>query len=411
MKLLIVVSSLDLTQPFSATPAWWMLLKGLYELGVELIVAPYQGPAIESLWWRAAGNPAKWQGDVFKLARDTARRITPPKPKPAPATTPSRTHVARSGGGEGAGVNESSSELLTRRIAQTLVAPLWARHLDRLLTREKDVDAVIFLTVPLNHLQGVAGQLHRKHHVPVIYYDGDVPASLPTLRGFDSGFRIYQGADLSEYAAFISNSTGGAEMLKNMGARDVHTVWYAADPDVYAPLNVPAQDIDVLFYGHGAEYRAEWIQAMIADANRALPEAHFAVRGTQLDDIGRAAKLPYLSFSKLREYACRSKINLAITRGAHASVYGSSSMRPFELAALGCCIVANPVQGVELWFEPGKEITVVQSGEEALERYRFLLANDAERHKLGQAARARVLKQHTFRHRAQEVVDIVKQYV
>ncbi len=34
MKLLFVVSSLDLTQPFSATPAWWQLMKGLYEIGV-----------------------------------------------------------------------------------------------------------------------------------------------------------------------------------------------------------------------------------------------------------------------------------------------------------------------------------------------------------------------------------------
>jgi len=76
MKLLFVVSSLDLTQPFSATPAWWQLLKGLYEIGVEVIATPYQGPAVESLWWRAAPNPAQLQGDAFKVVRDTARRVT-----------------------------------------------------------------------------------------------------------------------------------------------------------------------------------------------------------------------------------------------------------------------------------------------------------------------------------------------
>ncbi|MBC7811749.1 MAG: hypothetical protein H7175_11410, partial [Burkholderiales bacterium] len=57
MKLLIVPASLDLTQPFSATPSWWQLLKGLYEIGVEVIATPYQGPAIETLWWRAEPNP------------------------------------------------------------------------------------------------------------------------------------------------------------------------------------------------------------------------------------------------------------------------------------------------------------------------------------------------------------------
>jgi hypothetical protein len=54
MKLIVVCASLDLTQPFSATPAWWQLLKALYEIGVDVIATPYQGPAIESLWWRAA---------------------------------------------------------------------------------------------------------------------------------------------------------------------------------------------------------------------------------------------------------------------------------------------------------------------------------------------------------------------
>ncbi len=43
MKLLVIVSSLDLTQPFSATPAWWQLLKALYEVGVDVIATPYQG--------------------------------------------------------------------------------------------------------------------------------------------------------------------------------------------------------------------------------------------------------------------------------------------------------------------------------------------------------------------------------
>lgn len=395
MKLLIVVSSLDLTQPFSATPAWWMLLKGLYEQGVEVLAAPYQGPPIESLWWRAVANPAQRQGDTFKAARDLLRRLKSPSPQ-----------AAERGGVQ----SESAIERLTRRTAQTLIAPLWHRHLDQILTQQPDIDAVIFLTVPLNHLVGVAGDLSRKHHKPFFYYDGDVPASLPNMRGFASGFRIYQGADLSEYTAFISNSTGGAALLTELGAKAVHPLWYAADPDVYSPLDVP-QDIDVMFYGHGREYRADWIQSMIADASRAMPEARFAVRGTGLDDLGRAERLPYLSFSKLREYACRSRINLAITRGAHANLYGSSSMRPFELAAMGGCIVANPYAGIELWFEPDKEIIMVSSGEEAVERYRWLLAHERERRAIGQAARARVLRQHTFRHRAVELVTIVRGYV
>jgi hypothetical protein len=423
MKLLFVVSSLDLTQPFSATPAWWQLMKGLYEIGVEVIATPYQGPAVESLWWRAAPNPAQAQGDAFKAARDAVRKITgslnltPVSREATLQRSPSPLHRVERGGqpavarGEVSNPDdESVSDKLVRRAAQTLIAPLWLRHLDRLLAREPDIDAVIVLTAPLNHLVGVAGELQRRHHKPIFYYDGDVPASLPNMSGFASGFRIYQGADLTEYTAFISNSEGGMNAIRELGAHAVHYLPYGADPDVFSPVDVPAQDIDVLFYGHGREYRDEWIDSMIAQPSRTLGYARFAVRGTQLGDLGRAEMLPYLSFSKLREYASRSRINLCITRAAHAGVFASSSSRPFELASMGCCIVANPYLGVETWFEPGKEIFVVASGEEALDRYRYLLAHDAERLAAGRAARERVLKQHTFRHRAMQLTDIVREY-
>jgi glycosyltransferase involved in cell wall biosynthesis len=401
MKLLFVVSSLDLTQPFSATPAWWQLLKGLYEIGVEIIATPYQGPATESLWWRAAPNPARLQGDLYKGARDLLRRIG--------VNTRASTFVTDA---RPTGVNSSLNlqDMLTLRIAQATVAPLWTRHLDDLLRREPDIDAVIMLTVPLNQLVGVADEIARRHHKPVLYYDGDVPASLPNMQGFQTGFRIYQESNPAEYAAFISNSAGGAESLRALGARAVHTLYYGADPDVFSPVKV-AQDIDLFFYGHGREYRSEWVDAMITRPAQQMPEARFAVRGTNLGDLGGAKRLPYLSFSKLREYANRSKLNLCITRAAHANVYASSSSRPFELASMNCCIVANPYLGLEAWFEPGKEIIVVNSAEEAVDRYRYLLTHEKERIDIGCAARERVLKEHTFRHRARQLVDIVKGYL
>ena len=395
MKLLMVVSSLDLRQPFSATPAWWQLLKGLYEIGVEVIATPYQGAPVESLWWRTEANPARAQGDAFKALRDISRALLPSRSADA-GQDPS---------------GESLADRAVRTAANRLIAPLWQRHLERILAAEDDVDAIVFLTVPLNHLRGIPGRVSSKRDIPVFYFDGDVPASLPNMRGFASGFRIYQGADLREYAAFISNSSGGAAMLEELGARKAHTLWYGADPDVFSPVSPPARDIDVFFYGHGREYRSDWIDRMITAPSKAIADSRFAARGTNLGDIGTARPLPYLSFSKLREYVCRSKLNLCVTRGAHASVYASSSSRPFELGALGACVVANPYLGIEEWFEPEKEIIIVTSAEEAIERYRHLLKNETERLAIGRAARRRVLKQHTFRHRAEELAAIIRQYL
>jgi glycosyltransferase involved in cell wall biosynthesis len=489
MKLIVVAASLDLTQPFSATPAWWQLLKAFYEIGVEVVATPYQGPAIESLWWRAAPNPAQWQGDAFKALRDGIRKVASSYQLPAtsqkdvlstqysvlstseelsatsqkdvlstqysvlstseelsatsqkevlstqysvlstseelsapderrliPTDSPITNHQLLTTDFSPATshqslVTDSAADRAIRQAVKTFITPLWLNHLDRLLTQNPDADAVLILTAPLNHLVGVAAELQRKHGKPFFYYDGDVPASLPNMSGFASGFRIYQGADPGEYTAVISNSRGGETALRALGAKAVHTVYWGVDTEVFSPVSIPAQDLDVMFYGHGKEYRAQWVEDMLAGPSRALPGSRFAVRGTQLGDLGRTQMLPYLSFSKLREYACRSKINLCITRLAHASVYASSSCRPFELAAMGCCIVANPYLGIEEWFEPGKELFIVHSQEEAIDRYRYLLAHEGERQAVSNRARERVFKQHTAQHRAHELVSIMKGYL
>ncbi len=397
MKLLIVASSLDLQQPFSSTPSWWQLLKGLYEEGVDLVVTTYQGPAIETLWWRAVPNPVKAQGDVFKWLRDTARKVLGP-PKPVQVQD-----AAQDSG-------ESASERAVRLLAQKMIAPRWLAALDRLLTEQPDIDAVLFLTIPLNHVSGVPAALIARHGKPVFYHDGDLPASLPQFKGFATGFRIYQGADPGEYTAVLGNSIEGLEYVKALGAKHVHPFQYAADPEVWAPLPV-TQDVDAFFFGHGKEYREDWIDAMLTQPSLALPERRFAVRGKALGDLGRVEQLPYLSFSKLREYACRSRINLVITRGAHASVYGSSNSRPFELAALGACMVSNPYRGLEDWFEPEKEVIILTSPAEATDRLAWLLAHDTAREAIGRAARARFLAEHTYRHRARQLIKIVEGYL
>jgi hypothetical protein len=394
MKILVVCSSLDLRAPFSATPAWWQLLKALAEEGHDLIVSTYHGSAPETPWWRGSENPVRVEGALFQAARAVARRVA------------GERRVAAGGAGTG----ESWSQRLVRRTAHAVSAPRWRRHLLRLLRAEPDARVVLFMGVPPNHLCGVAGAIRSATGVAVAFYDGDVPASLPGFQGFASGFRIYDGADLREFDLVLCNSEGGAGALRQLGARAVQILHYAADPQMYSPV-VLEQDLDVFFYGHTAEYRAEWIEAMIAAPSRELPDRRFAVRGHRLGPVGRAEALPYASFSRLREYVARSRLNLVVTRRAHASVHASSTMRPFELAMLGACMVSNPYAGIERWFEPDREVVVVGSREEAVERYRFLLDHESERRRLGEAARRRALSEHTYRHRAVQLTRMLQEYL
>ena len=102
-----------------------------------------------------------------------------------------------------------------------------------------------------------------------------------------------------------------------------------------------------------------------------------------------------------------ARVNLCITRRSHATVYASSSCRPFELASAGAAIVANPYNGIERWFEPGVEIVIVEDAQQAIDAYRDLLADPAQAEELGRRARERVLDEHTYRHRARRLLELI----
>ena len=70
-------------------------------------------------------------------------------------------------------------------------------------------------------------------------------------------------------------------------------------------------------------------------------------------------------------------------------------------------IVSNPHEGIERWFEPGKELLVVRDADEAIAAYRDLLDDPAQAETLGRAARERVLDEHTYQRRAERLLDVL----
>ncbi len=88
----------------------------------------------------------------------------------------------------------------------------------------------------------------------------------------------------------------------------------------------------------------------------------------------------------------------------------SPSSRLFETAALGVAqvAIADPAT-IAPYFEPGKEIAVAATADEAARLIRELLADSARLESLGQAARQRVLAEHTYAHRARAIVEKASQ--
>jgi len=147
---------------------------------------------------------------------------------------------------------------------------------------------------------------------------------------------------------------------------------------------------------------------MVATPSERLPDADFVVAGGDFQaGLGRARELGWFPVNVLARLISQCRVNLNVGRRPHASVYASSTSRIFEMASAGACIVSNPYEGIDRWFEPGRELLVVRDADEAVDTYRGLLADLAQAEALGRAARERVLDEHTYAHRARRLLDLV----
>jgi spore maturation protein CgeB len=82
--------------------------------------------------------------------------------------------------------------------------------------------------------------------------------------------------------------------------------------------------------------------------------------------------------------------------------YGfSPATRVFEAAGAGACIITDAWEGIELFLEPGREILVAGNGHEVAEHLRQLTPEMAGA--IGDAARKRVLAEHTYAHRSTQL--------
>ena len=379
MKIIVVCSTLDLSKPYGATPSLWQLFKAFYEEEIELIVIPYHGHRIDSLWWRGFENPNYYKGRVLEKMLDLFKYSS----------------------------TKRANTSIIPIIARLVVKPKIYKLISEILRNEKNIEAILFIAVPLDQLKGLANQIRKDYDIPIVCYDLDVPTSLPSQGGFT--FNYLRGVDLGEYDSIIVPSEGSVSELKELGARDVNIVHFGVDPDVFSPVTVK-KDIDFFFFGNGGFARAKNLKMMITEPSRIL-DRRFVVSGRNIDiDLGTAQLLPALSFIGFRNYSCRAKVNLNVVRELHAEVFATSTSRPFELAAMQCCIVSAPYKGLQNWFEPDKEILVANTSKECIEIYQMLIDDDEMRMNMGIAARNRVKKEHTSRHRARQIIQILEKH-
>ena len=108
-------------------------------------------------------------------------------------------------------------------------------------------------------------------------------------------------------------------------------------------------------------------------------------------------RIDHVPPSEHAAFYAASRFTLNVTRADMIRAGYSPSVRLFEAAACGTPIISDIWDGIDTLFAPGREIVLAADGRRARGPGRGFRG---ERRRIGEAARRRVLAEHTAAHRA-----------
>lgn len=236
-----------------------------------------------------------------------------------------------------------------------------------------------------------------------VYWDVDAPATLAELRGAPDHplRRRLPQLDL------VLTYGGGApvvEAFEALGAPACHPVYNALDPATHRPVSRhPAFDADLALLANRLPDREARIERFFFDSAARSPQRRFLLGGNGWGDkvmpqnvraVGHVGTADHNAFN------CSPRAVLNVARDSMAHVGFSPATRVFEATGAGACLITDHWRGLEQFLKPDEEVLVARDGQDVAEHLQALTPERARA--IGQAARRRVLADHTYGQRAQQ---------
>jgi spore maturation protein CgeB len=209
---------------------------------------------------------------------------------------------------------------------------------------------------------------------------------------------------VAEYAALAAGFGESSE-------RSVQEFLEAHHPDHAAALRAMADDArrlaceSLLTWEATRQYRAGCVRALAGfDAVVAGdPEGWAAEFGPE-----RAMRLlPRLDYYRdLPLFYPASSVNLNCTS---RQMKGAVNQRVFDVPACGGFILTDRRAQLDALFEPGSEVAVYDGAEDIPDLVRRYLGDAAGRERISQAARRRILAEHTYEHRLTRLIKVMRE--
>jgi spore maturation protein CgeB len=243
-----------------------------------------------------------------------------------------------------------------------------------------------------------------------IFWDVDAPATLASMETHpENPLRELIGS----YDMVLTYG-GGQPVIDRyaaLGARTCIPVYNALDPQTHHPA--PPRDelaCDLAFLGNRLPDREARVEEFFFGAVEALPRRSFLLGGNGWEDrVEGLSNVRYLGHVAPGDHNALNRSALAVlnvSRESMATNGWSPATRVFEAAGSGACLITDAWEGLEQFLAPDEEVLVADDGAEVAE---LLAGLDAERaREIGEAALERVLAEHTYDRRAEQVEAILE---
>ncbi len=244
-----------------------------------------------------------------------------------------------------------------------------------------------------------------------IFWDVDAPATLGRMER-DRNDRL-RGL-LGDYDLVLTYG-GGKPVIERyaaLGARACIPVYNALDPETHHPAPPRAElAADLTLLANRLPDREARVQEFFFDAVARSPHQRFLLGGNGWDDrkgSGNLRLLGHVAPGEHNAVNCSALAVLNVTREDMVANGWSPATRVFEAAGAGACLISDTWLGMEEFLEPGCEVLLASSGAEVAGLLADLEPGDAR--VLGEAARQRMLGEHTYAHRAAQIEEILAVY-
>jgi spore maturation protein CgeB len=295
--------------------------------------------------------------------------------------------------------------------ARSVVYPATAEALRGVLEEAKAADIVVKASgvgvFDAELLEGIVE--HSRGDSLRLFWDVDAAATLEEMRRDESHVvrRAIQRLDM------VLTYGGGPPVIaayEGFGARRCVPVYNALDPTTHHPVEPDDRfAADLAFLGNRLPDREARVEEFFLKAAVTLPKRRFLIGGNGWETKTMPVNVRHVGHVYTHQHNAFNRTPLAVlnvARDSMADIGFSPATRVFEAAGAAACLITDCWEGIDLFLKPEEEVLVARDGRDVADHVRSLTPERAR--SIGAAALERILAEHTYAHRGEQVDEIFR---